>query len=102
MKKKVSAHTFQIADTVRLDVPVGADLVGVARAPHGITVFSLGLAEQEKTCLRYLRVIMSGVEFDADGTAEYVGSVTFGANEAYHVFEIPPPDRGERERRIGL
>ena len=102
MPKQVTTHTMQIADTVRLDLPAGAEILGVVKAPKGISILALGLSEQEHRRVRHFRIVMSDVAFESDVAEEYIGSVVFGAAEVYHVFEIPPPDRGGREKGLGL
>ena len=100
--KHVTTYTTEIADTIRLDLPAGSEILGVARAPRGISFFVLSLVEQAQTRLRFFRVVLGQTTYESDVTEEYVGTVVFGSAEAYHVFEIPHPDRGTRDRRLGL
>lgn len=102
MAKLVKAHVATIADTIRLDVPVGSQILGVERMAGSIVIFSLSSSEQEKTHLRFFRIVLSGTPFESEATEEYIGSVPFGVTEVYHVFEIPPPNRGGQNRELGL
>jgi len=102
MSKQVTVHTMQIADTVRLDLPAGSEILGVVKAPKGISILALGLSEQEHRRLRYFRIVLSNVAFESDIAEEYIGSVVFGAAEVYHIFEIPSRDSGGRAKELGL
>ena len=103
MKKIVRAVMVTMADTIRLDIKTGSEILGVGRGPNGITIYVLEPAMLEcPSNLRHLRIVMGGVEFEAETAEKYIGPIAFGVSEVYHVWETTRPDRGRRESDLGL
>ena len=103
MKKIVRTVSVTMADTIRLDMKNGSEIVGVGRGPNGIAIYVLEPTMQEmSSSVRHLRVVMGGVEFETETAEKYIGAIPFGPNEVCHVWETTRPDRGRRGEDLGL
>lgn len=103
MRKLVRTVAVPVTDTVRLDIQVGAEILGVGRGPNGIAIYILEAVEQGlPTQVRHLRIVMGGHDFETEAKERCIGAVAFGPSEVYHVWEMMRPDRGRRDSDLGL